>query len=80
MKYKAQLQVYEPVNLIYGCFAAEQAQLADIQNNSRLFLEVEDKQNHVQFNISAADPVAMRAGLNSITKGLTVINKMVMLK
>lgn len=76
MRYQAQVKVFENQDLVFGVFLPEQRQLSDVSKVDRLCFEIQGKADHVVFDVMAADPVALRAVLNSITKGLTVMNKM----
>lgn len=74
MKYKAEITFDCDNKLIKKCFEGEQG------NGERSNFKIEDTGNKVKFLADAEDSVALRATLNSITKLLTVYEKMAKIK
>ena len=69
MKYSALLKVYGDVDSIFKCFEPETAE------RDRSGFKIKKEKDHVLFEVSSQDSVALRATLNSITKLLTVYEK-----
>ena len=69
MKLKAEIRAFGDPEVIYECFQSEQKE----QDRSKFKIKKEKK--GVLFLIEADDSVALRATLNSITKLLTVYEK-----
>lgn len=69
MKYSALLKVYGDSGKIAECFEPE------LNKKNRAGIKLTKKENFVLFEIDAKDSVALRATLNSITKLLTVYEK-----
>ena len=70
MKLTAVIKAYGDPKEISACFEPE---LADKKRSN---FTITKNKDHVLFNIKAEDSVALRATLNSITKLLTVYEKM----
>jgi len=69
MKLSAAIKVYGDPKEISACFEPE---LADKKRSN---FKIIKKENYVLFDIDAEDSVALRATFNSITKLLTVYEK-----
>ena len=69
MKYETEIKVYGDVEKIAKVFKPE------INKKDRAEFKIKKQKDHVLFEISAKDSVALRATLNSITKLLTVYEK-----
>jgi tRNA threonylcarbamoyladenosine modification (KEOPS) complex Pcc1 subunit len=69
MKLSAAIKVYGNPKEIHACFEPE---LADEKRSN---FKIIQKKDHVLFEIEAEDSVALRATLNSITKLITVYEK-----
>ena len=76
MIYSAKIRVYKNSDTIYRCFSSESKTL----KTDRSDYTVKKYQDYIEFNIKAEDSVALRATLNSITKLLTVYEKIGRLK
>ncbi len=74
MKYTAVIKANGNVEKIYKCF------LSEIKKEDRSEVKIEKYKDYVEFKVSATDSVALRASLNSITKLLTVYEKIEALK
>lgn len=74
MKYETELKVYGDTKKILDCFKPEES------NHDRSSFEIKEGEGYLIFNIKAEDSVALRATLNSITKLLTVYEKIEGLK
>ena len=71
MKCSAIIIAYENPKKIYNLFIPEQKKIS-----GRGILKIKKKKKHIEFDIRADDSVALRAISNSITKLLTVYEKM----
>lgn len=69
MNLKAQIKAFGDPKVIYECFQVEQKE----QDRSKF--EIKKEEDGVLFLVEANDSVALRATLNSITKLLTVYEK-----
>lgn len=69
MRLKAEIKAVGDPEVIYECFQPEQKE----QDRSRF--EIKKEKDGVLFLVEANDSVALRATLNSITKLLTVYEK-----
>lgn len=69
MKYEAVIKVKDNIEVVYKAFLSEQGDFG------RSGWTVEKTDDEVEFRITAEDSVALRATLNSITKLLTVYEK-----
>ena len=69
MKYTAELKAYGDVEKIFECFKPE------VEEKNRSAFKITKKKDYVLFEIDAEDSVALRATLNSISKLLTVYEK-----
>ena len=69
MKYEAVIKVKDDAEVVYKAFMSEQGDFG------RSSWTVEKKDDGVEFRVRAQDSVALRATLNSITKLLTVNEK-----
>ncbi len=76
MKYSASIIVKGNPGNIYKCFFPEAKHL----KSNRSDYKIEKNKEGVLFKISADDSVALRATLNSITKLLTVYEKLEKIK
>ncbi len=70
MRYKAEITFDCDDKLIKKCFESEQSE------GDRSGFKIEESARGVKFLVEADDSVALRATLNSITKLLTVYEKM----
>ena len=70
MKYETELKVYGDTKKILDCFKPE------TNKQDRSSFDIKQGDGYLIFNIQAEDSVALRATLNSITKLLTVYEKM----
>jgi tRNA threonylcarbamoyladenosine modification (KEOPS) complex Pcc1 subunit len=71
MNYELEFKVFGDSKKLYDCFQPE------ILEGNRANVELKKKDDHLLFKIKAKDSVALRAIINSITKLLTVYEKMV---
>lgn len=71
MKYRAVIEVFGDEALISECFRPETKET----KKQRSSYEVKKKKGSVEFTLSAEDSVALRAGLNSISQMLQVLEK-----
>ncbi len=71
MIYSARIRVYKNPDIIYKCFCSESKSL----KTDRSDYTIKKYKDYIEFNIKAKDSVALRATLNSITKLLTVYEK-----
>lgn len=71
MKYELELKVFGDSQKLYECFQAE------ILKGDRAGVELKKRDDCLLFKIEADDSVALRAIINSITKLLTVYEKMI---
>ena len=69
MKLKAEIRAFGDPEVIYECFQSEQKE----QDRSRF--QIKKEKDAVLFLVEADDSIALRATLNSITKLLTVYEK-----
>jgi len=69
MNLKSQIKVFGDPKIIYECFQVEQKE----QDRSKF--EIKKEKDGVLFLVEAKDSIALRATLNSITKLLTVYEK-----
>ena len=69
MNYKLEFKVFGDSKKLYDCFQAE------ILEGDRAEVKLEKRNDHLLFKIKAKDSVALRAIINSITKLLTVYEK-----
>jgi len=69
MKFKSEIKAYGNPGTIYECFQTEQKE----QDRSKF--KIKKEKDGVLFLVEAEDSVALRATLNSITKLLTVYEK-----
>jgi len=69
MKLKAEIKAFGDPEVIYDCFKSEQKE----QDRSRF--QIKKEKDGVLFLVEANDSIALRATLNSITKLLTVYEK-----
>jgi len=69
MKCKAELKAYGDAEKIFVCFEPE------VGEKNRSSFKIKKEKDHVLFEITAEDSVALRATLNSITKLLTTYEK-----
>ena len=76
MIYSAKIRVYENPAVIYNCFISESKSLKTDRSN----YIIKKYKDYVEFDIKANDSVALRATLNSITKLLTIHEKIDKLK
>ena len=76
MIYSAKIRVYKNPVIIYKCFVSESKNL----KTHRSSYTIKKRKDYIEFNIKANDSVALRATLNSITKLLTVYEKIEGLK
>ncbi len=76
MIYSAKIRVFKNPSIVYKCFISESKSL----KTDRSDYTIKKYQDCVEFNINAKDSVALRATLNSITKLLTVYEKIEGLK
>ncbi|MBU1204294.1 MAG: hypothetical protein KKA61_04210 [Nanoarchaeota archaeon] len=76
MIYSAKIRVYKNPDIIYKCFISESKSL----KTDRSDYIIKKNKDYVEFDIKAKDSVALRATLNSITKLLTVYEKIEGLK
>ena len=76
MIYSAKIKAYKNPAIIYKCFISESKSLKTDRSN----YIIKKYKNYVEFEIEAKDSVALRATLNSITKVLTVYEKINKLK
>ncbi len=76
MIYSAKIRVYKNPAIIYKCFISESKNL----KTGRSSYTIKKRKDHVEFDIKANDSVALRATINSITKLLTVYEKIEGLK
>ena len=76
MIYSAKIRVYKNPAIIYKCFISESKSLKTDRSN----YTIKKYKDYVEFDIKAKDSVALRATLNSITKLLTVYEKIEKLK
>ena len=74
MKYETELKVYGDTKKILDCFKPE------MNKQGRSTFDIQDGKGYLIFKIQAEDSVALRATLNSITKLLTVYEKIEGLK
>ncbi len=74
MKYETELKVYGNTKKILECFKPEE------NKQDRSSFDIKEGDGYLIFNIQAEDSVALRATLNSITKLLTVYEKIEGLK
>ncbi len=70
MNYELELKVFGDSKKLYDCFQPE------ILEGDRASVDLEKKEKYLLFKIKAKDSVALRAIINSITKLLTVHEKM----
>jgi tRNA threonylcarbamoyladenosine modification (KEOPS) complex Pcc1 subunit len=70
MRLNAQIKAFGSPEEIYGCFQPEQKE----QDRSRF--RIKKEKDGVLFLIESNDSIALRATLNSITKLLTVYEKL----
>ncbi len=75
MKYNAVINVAGDAELIQRVFAAEDTQIKD--NAS---YRIKKAKNSLVFTVKAGDSIGLRTTLNSITKVLTVIEKVKKIK
>ncbi|NQU98000.1 hypothetical protein HQ533_00895 [Candidatus Woesearchaeota archaeon] len=71
MKYSAKISVEGDAKNISKLFEPETKEFL----NKRAFYKLQKKGNKLEFKITAEDSTALRAILNSITKNLTVYEK-----
>jgi len=71
MRYEAVIKVFGDPEKITKCFAVE------VSKQDRSEFTIDKKDDHVVFDVKAADPVALRAILNSISKLLSVYEQVV---
>ena len=71
MIYSAKIRVYKNPAIIYKCFISESKTLKTDRSN----YNIKKYKDYVEFDIKAKDSVALRATLNSITKLLSVYEK-----
>jgi len=70
MNYSLDLKITGDSNALFECFQPE------ILKGDRATIDLEQKKGFLLFKIKAKDSVALRAMMNSITKLLTVYEKM----
>jgi tRNA threonylcarbamoyladenosine modification (KEOPS) complex Pcc1 subunit len=76
MIYSAKIRVCKNPAIIYKCFISESKSLKTDRSN----YTIKKYKDYVEFDIKAKDSIALRATLNSITKLLTVYEKIEKLK
>jgi len=76
MIYSAKIRIYKNPSVIYKCFSSESKNLKTDRSN----YTIKKSKDYVEFDIKANDSVALRATINSITKLLTVYEKIEGLK
>ena len=69
-KYKAVINVTGDADLIQKVFTAEDTQIKD-----KASYRIKKSKNNIVFTVGAEDSTGLRTALNSITKVLTVIEK-----
>lgn len=69
MNYELDLKVFGDSKTLYDCFKPE------ILKGDRVSAELKKKKGYLLFKIKAKDSIALRAIINSITKLLTVYEK-----
>ena len=69
MKYELELKVFNDPKILYDCFKPE------ILQGDRVSVELKKKKECLLFKIEAKDSIALRAMLNSISKLLTIHEK-----
>ncbi len=73
MNFKAEIKVYEDIDRLYELFYPE---MEDERNkHDRSSFKMSKRKDHLLFVIEAKDAVALRATFNSLTKLLTVKEK-----
>jgi len=76
MIYSANIRAYKNPAIVYKCFISESKNL----KTDRSSYTIKKCKDYVEFDIKANDSVALRATINSITKLLTVYEKIQGLK
>ena len=76
MIYSAKIRAYKNPAIIYKCFISESKNL----KTNRSSYTIKKRKDYVEFDIKANDSIALRATINSITKLLTVYEKIEGLK
>lgn len=76
MKCEAKIKVFDNPNTLYRVFATE---LRPGKSN-RSSVKIKKGKKYLEFDFKAEDPTALRAAINSITRLLTVYEKMGKLK
>lgn len=70
MRYKSTIKAYIDKKKLIECFKAEEQ-----REENRSSLDIQEKEDHILFKITAKDATALRATLTNITKLLSVFEK-----